>query len=75
MSENTPFDFKKCWLALTPEERDAFAEAAGTTSHYIQTHLTGKRKTPGKRLMNGLFLAAKNLGWVSSKSEFAVFFY
>ena len=42
MSDNGHFDFKKHWLALTPDEREAFAQEAGTTSHYIQTHLTGK---------------------------------
>ena len=57
MSDNGHFDFKKHWLALTPDEREAFAQEAGTTSHYIQTHLTGKRKMPGKVLMNGLFKA------------------
>ena len=59
MSDNGHFDFKKHWLALTPDEREAFAQEAGTTSHYIQTHLTGKRKMPGKVLMNGLFKACK----------------
>lgn len=54
MSDNGHFDFKKHWLALTPDEREAFAQEAGTTSHYIQTHLTGKRKMPGKVLMDGL---------------------
>ena len=64
MSENEKFDFKKYWLELTPDERDAFAEEAGTTSHYIQTHLTGRRKMPGKELMNGLFKACKKREWV-----------
>ncbi|MBJ9142256.1 hypothetical protein [Citrobacter koseri] len=75
MSENTQFDFKKHWLALTPDEREAFAEEAGTTSNYIQTHLTGKRKMPGKTLMNGLFKAAKSRQWVRTKPELAYFFY
>ena len=75
MSENTQFDFKKHWLALTPGEREAFAEEAGTTSNYIQTHLTGKRKMPGKALMNGLFKACKARQWVRTKPELAIFFY
>ncbi|WP_312292975.1 hypothetical protein [Atlantibacter hermannii] len=75
MSDTTQFDFKRCWLALTPDERDAFADEAGTTSHYIQTHLTGKRKLPGKRLMDGLFKAARSHGWVKTKPELATFFY
>ncbi|EDV0317076.1 TPA: hypothetical protein P1079_000349 [Salmonella enterica subsp. enterica serovar Bareilly] len=75
MSENAQFDFKKHWLALTPDEREAFAAEAGTTSHYIQTHLTGKRKMPGKTLMNGLFKAANSRQWVRTKPELAYFFY
>jgi hypothetical protein len=58
MSEEIKFDFKQHWLDLTPDERTAFANDAGTTSHYIQTHLTGKRKMPGKRLMDGLLKRA-----------------
>lgn len=75
MNENTQFDFKKHWLALTPDEREAFADEAGTTSHYIQTHLTGKRKLPGKRLMDGLFRASRSHGWVRTKPELVAFFY
>lgn len=75
MSDEKKFDFKKYWLALSPDERDAFADEAGTTSHYIQTHLTGRRKTPGKRLMDGLFNACKSRNWTHSKPEFLVFFY
>lgn len=29
MSENEKFDFKKHWLQLTPDERNAFADEAG----------------------------------------------
>ncbi|HHJ4500608.1 TPA: hypothetical protein ACQJXC_001952 [Raoultella ornithinolytica] len=75
MSEEIKFDFKQHWLDLTPDERKAFATDAGTTSHYIQTHLTGKRKMPGKRLMDGLFKACKSRQWIKNKTELAVFFY
>ncbi|HGX8789458.1 TPA: hypothetical protein ACJINY_001930 [Escherichia coli] len=75
MSENEKFDFKKYWLELTPDERAAFAEEAGTTSNYIQTHLTGRRKMPGKALMNGLFKACKKREWVKNKPQMVNFFY
>ena len=75
MSENTQFDFKKHWLALTPDEREVLAKEAGTTAHYIQTHLTGKRKMPGKSLMDGLFKACKRRSWVKTKPELVTFFY
>lgn len=75
MSDIEKFDFKKHWLDLSPDERKAFAEEAGTTSHYIQTHLTGKRKMPGKALMNGLFKACKSREWVKTKPELVIFFH
>ncbi|EMB5519921.1 hypothetical protein U7Q95_002461 [Escherichia coli] len=75
MSETEKFDFKKRWLALTPDERNAFAVEAGTTSHYIQTHLTGRRKLPSKVLMDKLFKACKVRGWVETKPEMVIFFY
>lgn len=75
MSDVQKFDFKRCWLDLSPDEREAFAQEAGTTSHYIQTHLTGKRKMPGKVLMDGLFKACKSRQWLRSKAELAYFFY
>lgn len=75
MSDTEKFDFKKCWLDMSPAERDQFAAEAGTTSHYIRTHLTGRRKTPGKALMNRLFKASKARQWVRTLPEFAVFFY
>jgi hypothetical protein len=75
MGDNEKFDFKKCWLDLSPAERDQFAAEAGTTSHYIQTHLTGRRKMPGKKLMNGLYKACRARNWIRTKPELAIFFY
>lgn len=75
MTDSVPFDFKKHWLDLPPAERESFAEDAGTTSHYIRTHLIGRRKIPGKRLMEGLFKACRVRQWVKTKSEIATFFY
>lgn len=75
MAKENTFDFKKHWLNLSPEDREAFAIEAGTTSHYIQTHLTGRRKMPGKILMNGLFKASKNREWVNDKAQLVAFFY
>lgn len=70
-----PFNFKKFWLDMNKDEREAFASDAGTTSHYIQTHLTGRRRVPAKKLMEGLFKACKSRQAVSSKSELVDFFY
>ena len=66
---------KNYFLSLNGDEREAFAKEAGTTSHYIQTHITGKRKLPGKRLMDGLFRASRSQGWVRTKPELVSFFY
>ncbi|MEW5560633.1 hypothetical protein AB1287_10350 [Enterobacter asburiae] len=75
MSDEKKFDFKKRWLALSPDERDEFASEAGTTSHYIQTHLTRKSKIPGKKLMDRIFKACKKREWISNMSELTMFFY
>ncbi|MCS1270872.1 hypothetical protein NX028_10820 [Escherichia coli] len=75
MSENGHCDLKKHWLTLTSDEREALEKEAGTSSKYNQTHLTGKRKMPGKVLMNGLFKACKTRQWLRSKAELAYFFY
>ncbi|EFM0018064.1 hypothetical protein DI17_003911 [Escherichia coli] len=75
MSDNEKFDFKKHWLHLTPDEREAFADDAGTTSNYIKSHLIGRRKMPTKKLMDRLFKACKSRQWVKTKPEMVVFFY
>lgn len=75
MSDEKKFDFKKCWLALSPEEREQFAVEAGTTAHYIQTHLTGRRKVPGKELMDNIFKACKSRNWIKNPDPLVLFFY
>ncbi|MCF1821051.1 hypothetical protein L1K70_04325 [Salmonella enterica subsp. enterica serovar Anatum] len=76
MSDEKKIDFKSQLAGTgTPDEREAFADEAGTTSHYIQTHLTGRRKMPGKRLMDGLFKACRSREWTKSKPELVLFFY
>lgn len=74
MNNEQKFDFKKCWLDLSPAEREAFAAEAGTTSHYIQTHLTGRRRVPRKLLLERLFRACKSRQWTSTKSDLALWF-
>lgn len=69
------FDFKKRWLALSSEEREAFAVDAGTTAGYIQTHLARRTKMPGKKLMDRIFKACKDRGWIASKEQLVMFFY
>lgn len=69
------FNFKKFWLEMSKAEREAFARDAGTTSHYISTHLTRRDRTPSKKLMERLFSACEARKVVTSKSEFVQFFY
>jgi hypothetical protein len=69
------FDFKKFFLDLTPTERDAFANRAGTTADYIETHLIAKvsrRQIPRKELMEGL---AKSGEGCFTYAELLSFFY
>lgn len=43
-----PFNFKQFWLGMSKDERDAFAEEAGTTALYIMTHTQRKTRMPKK---------------------------
>ncbi|EIZ8816806.1 TPA: hypothetical protein JD203_03670 [Cronobacter sakazakii] len=69
------FDFKKHWLALDQQGREAFAQDAGTTSHYIQTHYTGRRKIPTKSRMDKLYQACKKRGWLTDQQPLLAFFF
>jgi len=69
------FNFKKFWLDMSKEEREAFARDAGTTSHYITTHLTRRGRTPSRKLMERLFSACEARNAVTEKSDFLNFFY
>ena len=69
MSDVQKFDFKRCWLDLSPAEREEFASDAGTTSHYIQVHLTGRRRIPRKPLLERLFKACKSRKWISGSTN------
>lgn len=74
MNDEQNFDFKRRWLDLTLAERESFATDAGTTSHYIQTHLTGRRRVPRKMLLEKLFRACKARGWTQQKSDLVLWF-
>ncbi|WP_308906875.1 hypothetical protein, partial [Klebsiella pneumoniae] len=65
----------RCWLDLSPAEREEFASDAGTTSHYIQVHLTGRRRIPRKPLLERLFKACKSRKWISAKTELVIWFH
>lgn len=51
--------FAKYWKALDKNERQAFAERAGTSSEYIRAHLYYGRKTPRPQLINNLATASQ----------------
>lgn len=69
------FNFKKFWLDMSKDEREAFARDAGTTSHYISTHLVRRDRTPSKSLMDKLITACEARKAIASKSELLEFFY
>jgi len=75
MQQEQEFDLKKHWLSLDKDGREEFAKDAGTTSHYIQTHYTGRRRIPTKCRMEKLFQACRQRGWVESKETLVMFFY
>lgn len=74
MSDEKKFNFKRCWLDLSPAEREDFAAEAGTTSHYIQTHLTGRRKIPRKKLLERIFIACKRREWTTNRNDLVLWF-
>jgi hypothetical protein len=51
-------DFKRYFYALSPSDREAFAEHAGTSVGYIQCHLITRRKIPRPEKMQRLVAAS-----------------
>jgi hypothetical protein len=70
-----PSDFKALYRSLTKEQRVKFAEEAGTTTRYIDTHLVDARKIPGPKLMERLYVACVQSGARFSKADLVSFFY
>lgn len=50
--------FKEYYLSLSKNARKSYAKKAGTTDHYIHTHLINRYKIPRKNLMLGLCKAS-----------------
>jgi len=68
-------DFKSFYRSLPPERREAFAQAANTTTVYIETHLVYARKVPRKASMDALWGACRQFGAAFSREELLAFFY
>lgn len=64
--------FDEFYLSLSPDEREAYADASGTTPGYIQTHLIHARKWPGDDLVRAL--ADNSKGKVSREALLLWFF-
>jgi hypothetical protein len=47
-------DLYAFWRGLSVPERHGFADKAGTTYHYINTHLIHRRKQPRKETIRNL---------------------
>lgn len=63
-------DFKVYFLGLSKVERDVYAKAAGTSAHYIHTHLINRYKMPRKKLMQNLAEASDGAFTVSDLTKF-----
>ena len=70
-----PFNFKQFWLGMSKDERDAFAEEAGSTALYIMTHTQRKTRMPKKKFIDQLFKACKKRKPNLTKQELVLFFY
>jgi hypothetical protein len=68
-------NFKTYYQSLTPVEKTKFALEAGTSAHYITTHLVYGRKIPKPKLLNGLALACEKLKSGITKEMLLNFFY
>jgi hypothetical protein len=69
------FDFKNFWQSLSTAERKQLADDAGTTVNYIKVHLVYGRRTPTKRLMDGLFQACRKHDAHLTREQVIGFFY
>ena len=46
--------WRSFYQALSKEQREAYSQAAGTTTGHIENHLMTRRKIPRKELMSSL---------------------
>lgn len=69
------FDFKEFWQSLSSSEKKQMAEEAGTTVHYIRTHLVYKTRVPGRKTMKKLYNACISINPEISKDQLVSFFY
>lgn len=53
-------DFKTWYRSQTPEEKEAYAQRAGTTTKYIEKRLMYRKRVPRPKLLQSL--AAASLG-------------
>lgn len=65
-------DYREWYLALSDEQRAAYAERAGTTAGYIRVHLIGRRKIPRPALLARLASASEG-SW--TEPSLLAFFY
>lgn len=63
-------NFKVYFLGLSKAERATYAQAAGTSAHYIHTHLINRYKTPRKKLMQNLANASAGVFTVADLTQF-----
>lgn len=75
MKDDLPYDFKAFYHTLGSEERERFANAAATTTNYIECHLVYARKTPRPARMNMLYAACVEFGARFSHEDLLKFFY
>lgn len=70
--------FKSFYASLPELQRVQFADRAGTTTNYIETHLIAppaRRKVPNKPLMDRLAVACIEFGAAFGKAELVAYFY
>jgi len=68
-------EFKNYFQSLTNEQKQAFAQEAETSVHYITTHLVYGRKAPKNKLFNGLARACEKYNSGITREMLLNFFY
>ncbi|WP_186092826.1 hypothetical protein [Burkholderia gladioli] len=68
-------DFKAFYQGLPSADRKRFAEAAGTSTAYIEVHLIPRRKIPKPPLMGRLADACRVCGGHLTQEDLLAFFY
>lgn len=68
------FDLKQTWLSLSKSMRHKIASEAGTTAHYMVTHVIRKTREPSINFIKRLSKSMNSNGVGVDKKELTMWF-